>query len=56
MSFLFLSDILFQTSGAAGVTNKPLTFTGDDFFRVLPEFIVLVMATLIVIVDMVLPT
>lgn len=56
MSFHFLSNIFFQTSGAAGVTNKPLTFTGDDFLRVLPEFIVLVMATLIVIVDLLLPT
>lgn len=55
MSFLHLSQGFLQTSGAAGVTNSPLTFTGDDFIRVLPEFIVLVMATLLVIIDLLLP-
>lgn len=43
------------TSGASGVTNYHLTFTGDDFIRILPEFIVLVMATLLVILDLFLP-
>jgi NADH-quinone oxidoreductase subunit N len=57
VSFLDWSARLFQTatSGASGVTNTPLTFTGDDFLRVLPEFIILIMATLIVIVDLIIP-
>lgn len=44
-----------STSGAAGITNNHLTFSGDDFIRVLPEFVVLIMAVLLVIVDLFLP-
>jgi len=44
--FLLTQNILLQISNA-----KP-TFSGDDFVRVLPEFIVLIMATLLVILDL----
>ena len=37
------------------ISNIKPTFTGDDFYRVLPEFIVLVMAVLVVIFDLIVP-
>ncbi|HEX2916424.1 MAG TPA: NADH-quinone oxidoreductase subunit N [Chloroflexia bacterium] len=42
----------FLTNNFLQITNTKLSFTGDDFFWLLPEFIVLVTATLIVIVDL----
>lgn len=45
----FLNEAFFQIN-----TAKP-SFSGDDFYRVLPEFIVLVMACLLVIIDLFLP-
>jgi NADH-quinone oxidoreductase subunit N len=43
--------LLTQTSLLQISTAKP-GFSGDDFIRILPEFIVLIMATLLVIFDM----
>ncbi|MEI6046173.1 MAG: NADH-quinone oxidoreductase subunit N [Chloroflexota bacterium] len=45
----FLNGILSQ------VQPTKLSFTGDDFMYILPEFIVLVTACLLVIVDLILP-
>jgi NADH-quinone oxidoreductase subunit N len=44
--FLLTQNSLLQ------ITNNKLSFTGDDFVRVMPEFIVLVMAILLVILDL----
>ncbi len=46
----FLNEALLQIQ-----TAKP-SFSGDDFYNILPEFIVLITATLLVIIDMFLPT
>ncbi len=45
----------FLTQHFAQISNVRPTFTGDDFIRVLPEFIVLLMAVLIVIIDLFIP-
>jgi NADH-quinone oxidoreductase subunit N len=45
----FLNEVLFQIN-----TAKP-GFSGQDFYNILPEFIVLVMACLLVIIDLFLP-
>ena len=47
--------MFFLSQHFAQITNTKLTFTGDDFVRVLPEFIVLLMAILIVIIDLIIP-
>ncbi len=46
--------LLTQSSLLQISTAKP-GFSGDDFYRILPEFIVLIMAVLLVIIDMFLP-